>query len=96
MSGHDDTRNTCDLTIHTACCLVSAHHHLQGVLGVDFSGSTFVAVSGHDDNPQHLDQILHTAQAMLAVASGMTHADGSPLAVKLGIHLGPLTTGTGD
>ncbi|KIY92343.1 Atrial natriuretic peptide receptor B [Monoraphidium neglectum] len=30
----------------------------EGALGVDFSGSTYVAVSGHDDNPQHMELIL--------------------------------------
>ena len=29
-----------------------------GALGVDFSGSTYVAVSGHDDNPRHLANAL--------------------------------------
>jgi class 3 adenylate cyclase len=63
------------------------------VLGVDFSGSTFVAVSGHDDHPNHSELILRAATAMLAVAASTTHVDGSPLAVRLGIHTGPLTTG---
>lgn len=30
----------------------------RGALGVDFSGSTYVAASGHDDNAAHLDVVL--------------------------------------
>jgi class 3 adenylate cyclase len=67
--------------------------NVQDVLGVDFSGSSFVAVSGHDDNAQHAALILRAAHAMLAVAAGTTTPDGSPLAVRLGVHTGPLTTG---
>lgn len=60
---------------------------------MDFSGSTFVAVSGHDDQSAHLTLILRAAHDMMGVVGGMTHADGSPLAVRIGIHTGPLTTG---
>lgn len=69
------------------------YHVVQDVLGVDFSGSTFVAVSGHDDHPNHTQLILRAAAAMLAVAAATPQADGSPLAVRVGIHTGPLTTG---
>jgi hypothetical protein len=67
---------------------------LQDVLGVDFSGSTFVAVSGHDDNPGHLGHMLATAEAMLGVAAAMAaQHEGCSLAVRLGLHTGPITTG---
>lgn len=62
-------------------------------MGVDFSGSTFVAVSGHDDHPAHTRLILRAAAAMLGVAAASTQPDGTPLAVRVGIHTGPLTTG---
>ncbi|KAF8057779.1 walR [Scenedesmus sp. PABB004] len=65
----------------------------EEVLGVDFSGSTFVVVSGHDDDPGHLLKVLATAEAMLRAAAGMRQADGSALAVRLGLASGPLTTG---
>jgi class 3 adenylate cyclase len=68
---------------------------MQDVLGVDFSGSTFVAVSGHDDNPGHLGHMLATAEAMLGVAAAMAaQHEGCSLAVRLGLHTGPITTGT--
>ena len=71
------------------CCIA-----LQDVLGVDFSGSTFVAVSGHDDNPGHLGHMLATAEAMLGVAAAMAaQHEGCSLAVRLGLHTGPITTG---
>ncbi|KAF6251825.1 nucleotide cyclase [Scenedesmus sp. NREL 46B-D3] len=66
----------------------------RDVLGVDFSGSTFVAVSGHDDNPGHLGHMLATAEAMLGVAAAMaSQHEGCSLAVRLGLHTGPITTG---
>lgn len=64
------------------------------MLGVDFSGSTFVAVSGHDDNSSHLQLMLATAEAMLGVAAAQAaQHQGSSLAVRLGLHTGPITTG---
>lgn len=76
------------------CCLLHCPApRLQNVLGVDFSGSTFVAVSGHDDNPNHTRLILRAAAAMLSVAAATNQPDGSPLQVRMGIHTGPLTTG---
>ncbi|WIA11289.1 hypothetical protein OEZ85_011413 [Tetradesmus obliquus] len=66
----------------------------RDVLGVDFSGSTFVAVSGHDDNPGHLGHMLATAEAMLGVAAAMAaQHEGCSLSVRLGLHTGPITTG---
>jgi hypothetical protein len=68
---------------------------MQDVLGVDFSGSTFVAVSGHDDNPGHLGHMLAAAEAMLGVAAAMAaQHEGCSLAVRLGLHTGPIATGT--
>ena len=43
----------------------------EGALGVDFSGSTYVAVSGHDDNPRHLELVLKArAQCCVACVCG--------------------------
>lgn len=87
------------LIAHTCCCFLCCLLCMlcllceQNVLGVDFSGSTFVAVSGHDDHPNHTSLILRAAAAMLSVAAATRQPDGSPLAVRLGIHTGPLTTG---
>lgn len=81
------------LTLHARSCRLLLQM-LQDVLGVDFSGSTFVAVSGHDDNPGHLGHMLATAEAMLGVAAAMAaQHEGCSLSVRLGLHTGPITTG---
>jgi adenylate cyclase len=64
-----------------------------GALGVDFSGSTYVAVSGHDDKPEHQRIILRLAEGMLAVAAATRYPDGSPVQVRIGMYTGTITTG---
>lgn len=65
----------------------------EGALGVDFSASTYCAVSGHDDQPDHLRVILRLAERMLAVAAAHRYPDGRPLQVRVGVHMGAVTTG---
>jgi hypothetical protein len=52
----------------------------RGALGVDFSGSTYVAVSGHDDNARHLETILKVFWGGVPVCRGV-----APLSLSLSL-----------